>query len=110
MYTRSARFAECIQVMLDAGATIGDPSFQAVLLDDPVALRRIVKTSDRSAWSANSRYYAPTSCRGVSALHVCAEFNSVQCAAVLLDAGADLNVRADVDANGFARQARYSTQ
>lgn len=25
MYTRSSKFAECLQVMLDAGATIGDP-------------------------------------------------------------------------------------
>jgi hypothetical protein len=105
MYTRSAQFAECIQVMLDAGATIGDPLLQAVLLDDHIALRRIVETSDRSVERQLSLLCAYTSCRGVSALHVCAEFNSVQCAAVLLDAGADLNARADVDINGFGGQS-----
>jgi hypothetical protein len=25
MYLRSSRFAECFQIMLDAGATLGDP-------------------------------------------------------------------------------------
>src|SRR4051812_40605266 len=38
MYLRSARFAECLQVMLDAGATIRDPLLQSILLDDDAGL------------------------------------------------------------------------
>src|SRR5947208_3114042 len=32
MYLRSPRFAECLQIMLDAGANIGDPLLRAILL------------------------------------------------------------------------------
>lgn len=97
MYTRSSKFAECLQVMLDAGATVGDPLLQAVLLDAAAALRGIAprKLSPLCAY---------TSCKGVSALHVCAEFNSVRCARDLIAEGANVNARADVDANGFGGQ------
>jgi hypothetical protein len=42
-----------------------------------------------------------TSCRGVSPLHICAEFNSTGCARVLLENGADVNARADRDGEGI---------
>ena len=42
MYIGSPRFAECVQVMLDAGATIGDPLLRALLLDDDVGLRGLL--------------------------------------------------------------------
>ena len=38
MYTRSSKFAECLRVMLEAGATVGDPLLKAVLLDDDAGL------------------------------------------------------------------------
>lgn len=102
MYTRSANFAECLLVMLDAGAVIDDPILAAVLLDDEAALRRALNPSvlERKL----TLLCAYTSCEGVSPLHVCAEFNSVRCAAVLLSAGADVNARADLDADGLGGQ------
>jgi len=39
MYMRSARFAECLRTMLDAGATLDDPVLEAILLDDDEKLR-----------------------------------------------------------------------
>ena len=99
MYTRSPAFADCLRVMLDAGATVGDPLLEAVLLDDDVALRR-AGDFDRKL----SPLCAYTSCKGVSALHICAEFNSVRCAAALLAAGVDVNARADVDAEALGGQ------
>jgi ankyrin repeat protein len=45
-----------------------------------------------------------TSCEGVTALHVCAEFNSVRSAQVLIKAGADVNAQADMDKDGFGGQ------
>ncbi len=95
MYTRSAAFADCMRVLLDAGATVGDPLLEAMLLDDDAALRRC--TLDRR-FDLECTY---TSLRGVSALHVCAEYNSVRCARALLELGADVNSRADIDAEGL---------
>jgi hypothetical protein len=105
MYTRSPRFAECLRVMLAAGATIEDPLLEAVLLDDDAAVRRLVAADA----TCRSRKLYPrcgyTSCHGVSALHICAEFNSVKCAGVLIEAGADIDARADVDADGLGGQS-----
>ena len=104
MYTRSTRFAECLRVMLDAGAVIDDPLLEAVLLDDVDALQRVVKTSSQSL---QRKLYLPcayTSCKGVSALHVCAEYNSVACARALIEAGSDVNGRAEVDGDGLGGQ------
>jgi len=98
MYTRSSKFAECLRVLLDAGATVGDPLLEAVLLDDDAALRKATLNHKLSPLCAY------TSCRGVSALHICAEFNSVRCARVLIGQGADVNARADVDGSGMGGQ------
>ena len=95
MYPRTSRFQECLRVMLDAGARIVDPQLQAILLDDPSSL------------SAGNRFHlecAYTCLHDVAALHVCAEYNSVRCAAALLKAGAEVNARAGIDADGIGGQ------
>ena len=91
MYLRSPRFAECLRIMLDAGATIDDPLLEAVLLDDDARLRRLLSGSSGAVTRKLNPLCAFTSCRGVPALHVCAEFNSIGCARVLLEHGADPN-------------------
>ena len=101
MYTRSPNFAACLRAMLGAGATIGIDLVQAVLLDDEDTLQKIVQQNPerlRERLLVESPY---TSLRGVSALHVCAEFNSVRCAHSLLNAGMDVNERAEVDGDGL---------
>jgi hypothetical protein len=105
MYTRSPRFAECLRVMLEAGATIDDPLLKAVLLDDEAAVRRLVAEDSTCLGRKLYPWCAYTSCHGVSALHICAEFNSVRCAAALIEAGADIDARADVDADGLGGQS-----
>jgi hypothetical protein len=104
MYLRSPRFAECLQVMLDAGASVGDPLLESILLDDEAALRGLLAGSGESMRRKLSPLCAFTSCRGVSAVHICAEFNSTRCARVLLNAGADVNAHADRDADGLGGQ------
>lgn len=101
MYLRSPKFSECIQVMLKAGASIGDPVLQAVLLDDAVALRRIMKEPGFRTERRFDLECAFTPLKGATALHLCAEYNSVRCAAALIKAGANVNARAAVDANGL---------
>jgi Ankyrin repeat len=100
MYLRSSRFAECLQVMLDAGATVGDPLLESILLDNDSALRELLRQSSAFLQQNLNLLCAFTSCRGVSPLHICTEFNSTRCARVLLENGADVNARADQDANG----------
>jgi hypothetical protein len=104
MYLRSPRFPDCLQVMLDAGADVGDPLLQAVLLDDDEKLGKLLTQSSENLQRKLSPLCAFTSCRGVSALHVCAEFNSTRCAPVLLADGADVNAHADRDADGLGGQ------
>jgi ankyrin repeat protein len=104
MYLRSSRFADCLRVMLDAGATLDDPLLQAILLDDDAGLRGLLSGSSEILKRKLNPLCAFTSCRGVTALHICTEFNSTRCAHVLLDAGADVNARADQDANGLGGQ------
>ncbi len=101
MYLRSPRFAECLQVLLDAGATISDPLLQVILLDDDTGLRGLLARSKETLKQTLSPLCAFTSCRGVTALHICAEFNSIRCAHVLLENGADVNARASQDAEGI---------
>jgi len=103
-YLRSPRFAACLRVLTDAGATVGDPLLEAVLLDDEVGLRRVLHGDAREVHRRLSVPCAFTCCEGVTALHVCAEWNSVRCARVLLDAGADVDAAAAVDADGFGGQ------
>lgn len=101
MYFRSSRFAECLRVLLDAGAAVGNPLLQAILLDDDARLREVLAAKPEQLHHKLSFVSAFISCRGVSPLHVCAEFNSVRCARVLLEAGADVNAAADLDASGI---------
>lgn len=101
MYLRSPRFAECLQIMLDAGARIDDPLLQAILLDDDGRLRKLLAASRENLVRKLDLLAAFTSCRGVSALHICAEFNSVRCARLLLENGAEVNARAVRDSDGL---------
>lgn len=104
-YLRSQRFADCLCVLIGAGATIGDPLLEAVLLDDEACLLPLLKRTEREELGRRLRVpCAFTSCEGVTALHLCAEFNSLRCARVLLDLGAGVNAAADIDAHGFGGQ------
>src|SRR5687768_13912424 len=101
MYPRSSRFAACLRVLIEAGATIGDPLLEALLLDDDAALKRLL---NRAGQSMDRKLHVPcafTSCAGVTPLHICAEFNCVRCARVLLDAGCDVDAPAETDADGI---------
>jgi ankyrin repeat protein len=100
-YLRSSRFVECLQIMLDAGATIGDPLLEMILLDDEAGLRGLLARSSETLNRKLSSVCAFTSCRGVSPLHICADFNSTGCARVLLENGADVNARSDCDGEGI---------
>jgi ankyrin repeat protein len=104
MYTRSPRFRECLQVMIVAGAGVDDQLLQTLLLDHSDQLKSLL-TADQNA--LNRMFHlncAYTSLDGVSALHICAEYNCSACARVLLDSGMDVDLKADIDADGIGGQ------
>ncbi len=101
MYLRSSQFRDCVRVMLEAGAVIEDPVLQAVLLDDAVTLRRLMKNPRVKTERKFDLDCTFTPLNGATALHVCAEYNSLRCAVALIKAGANVNARAAVDAYGF---------
>lgn len=102
-YLRSARFASCIQILIEHGAEL-DPLLRTLLFDDDIELRRMLSASPRIATSNMSFPAAFTSCNGVTPLHVCAEFNRVRCAKVLLEHGANVDARAETDMDGIGGQ------
>ena len=104
-YLRSPRFADCLRVLIEAGATLDDPLLEALLLDDEAELARILHGDGQVGIEKKLRVpSAFTSCDGVTPLHVCAEFNSARCARTLIAAGADVNAPAELDADGFGAQ------
>ena len=103
-YLRSERFTDCLRALLDGGATLSDPLVRAVLLDDDAALDRHLATHIGDATRFVSLPSAFTDCRLVTALHLCAEFNRVRCARVLLATGADVNTPAGRDEQGIGGQ------
>ncbi|MCI0692254.1 hypothetical protein L0337_09660 [candidate division KSB1 bacterium] len=74
-YPRSPQFAACLRVLIDAGAKIDDPLLEVLLLDDDAGLRRLLNTSGSDMARKLHAPCAFTSCEGVTALHICAEFN-----------------------------------
>jgi len=104
MYMRSPRFSECVRLMLRAGATIEDPLLEAILLDDDDQLLKILATSAERCERRKYLECAFTSLKGVSPLHVCAEFNSVKCARALLNFGLKVDSRAETDKHGLGGQ------
>lgn len=97
MYSRSPCFVECLRVLLDAGAHNSDPLLTPLLLDDAEALIGNLRPVLEHRFYLDCAY---TSLHGVSALHICAEYNSVNCARLLLDAGANIDDLADLQDDG----------
>jgi hypothetical protein len=103
-YTRSPRFSDCVRVFVENGLSFEDTPLLSVLLNDYVSLSRQVKDNPAIIHNSYTLRCAYTPLSEVSLLHICAEFNQVECAKVLVNAGVDVNVRAAVDANGFGGQ------
>jgi len=101
MYTRSDRFAPCVRELLARGADLQDPALEAVLADDSAAIATAAGRDHSAVRRRVSVASAFTPLDGASLLHVAAEFGHLAAARALLDAGADVNARASVDAHGL---------
>jgi hypothetical protein len=100
-YSRGPAFSQCIQVFIDHGLEFEDQILLSVLANNAENLRQYV-TNDPGVVSR--RYNldcAFTPLYESTLLHICAEYNHVSCAELLLKAGANANEKAGEDENGF---------
>lgn len=101
MYSREPLFKNCIQAFVDYGLDFEDKVLLSVLLDN-AALLNTQLTADKNAiakkYSFNCTF---TPLYEASLLHICAEYNHLACAEVLVKHGADINSKAGFDENGF---------
>jgi len=103
-YPRGPKFKECVRVFVDYGLDFDDQLLLAVFMDDASTLDSQLS---RDKGVLNSRYTFDctfTPLYEASLLHICAEYNHLSCAKILVKHGADVNVKAGVDENGFGGQ------
>jgi len=102
MYARGPRFKDCIRAFMDAGLVFDDKSLLAVLAHDADMLESTLAEDHEAAHKTYALFnntYTPLA--GGTLMHFCAEYNSVDCAKVLLKYGADVNAKAAIDEYGF---------
>ena len=103
-YTRSPWFKDCVQVFVDYGLEFEDKVLLAVLLNDAASLETFLINDLGIAHKKYNLRCAYTPLYEASLLHICAEFNHVACAEVLVKYGADINAKAGLDEYGFGGQ------
>jgi hypothetical protein len=103
-YTRSARFKDCVRAFVDQALKFEDKILLSVLLDDAVSLDSHLSKKRNLVRKEYELRCAYTPLHKVSLLHICAEFNHVSCAEVLVKYGANINAKAGVDEYGFGGQ------
>ena len=103
-YTRSVRFKDCVKTFIEFGLDFPDKSLLAVLTGDADTLDMLLTNDAAMLQKRYTMRCAYTPMHEVSLLHICAEFNHVDCARILVKHGADINAKAGVDENGFGAQ------
>lgn len=103
-YTRTPRFKDCVKTFVDHGLVFEDKALLSVLLDDAQALHLCLEEDPDVLFRKYCLRCAYTPLLEVHLLHICAEFNHVSCAQVLINHGADVNANAGVDEYGFGGQ------
>jgi len=101
MYTRGSLFKSCVQVFVDNGLEFEDKVLLSVLLDNASLLYKQLSNDKNTITKRYSFNCTFTPLYEVSLLHICAEYNHLTCAEVLVKQGADVNSKAGFDENGF---------
>lgn len=102
MYLRSQGFKACVQVFIDHGLVFEDKALLAVFIDDAEKLEDLLKVDQsivNKTYDLFNNTYTPLT--GGTLMHFCAEYNSLACAEILLQYGADINAKAGLDQYGF---------
>lgn len=103
-YTRSPRFKDCVKAFVDHGLEFDDKILLAVLLDDAGSLSDLLRNEPNAVSKKYTLRCAYTPLYEATLLHICAEFNHVFCAEVLIKHGAGINNTAGIDEYGFGGQ------
>ena len=93
-----------MKAFVDHGLEFDDKILLPVLLDDAESLKNLIVKNPEAVSKKYSLRCAYTPFYKVSLLHICAEFNHLACAEVLVNNGANVNAKAGVDENGFGGQ------
>ena len=101
MYTRGPMFKSCVQAFVDNGLDFEDKVLLAVLLDNASLLDEQLSADKNAIAKKYSFNCTFTPLYEISLLHICAEYNHLACAKILVKHGADINSRAGLDENGF---------
>jgi len=104
MYLRGPKFKSCIKTFVDFGLEFDDEVLLAVLLDDAMSLDSFLTDDKQLLFKKDSLDCAFTPLHEASLLHICAEYNHLSCARILVKHGADINIKAGLDSNGFGGQ------
>lgn len=103
-YKRGNEFSKCVKVFVDRGLVFDDSILLAVLMNDATSLEQQLKQNLSVIQNKYSLDCAFTPLFEVSLLHICAEYNHLDCAKVLVKSGMNANEKAGIDANGFGGQ------
>lgn len=103
-YMRGPQFKACVKTFVDYGLQFEDQLLLSVLLDDDEQLENILTDKPVLIDKCYSFCSAFTPINNASLLHICAEFNHIACAGVLIKHGLSVNVKAGLDENGFGNQ------
>ncbi|MFN8347352.1 MAG: hypothetical protein U0X91_20275 [Spirosomataceae bacterium] len=104
MYSRGPLFKECIKAFTEHGLVFEDKVLLSVLLDDAEALDTQLKADKDAMLRTYTLDCTFTPLFEATLLHICAEYNHLACAQVLVRHGADLNTKAGMDEHGFGGQ------
>lgn len=104
MYLRGPLFKDCIKTFVDYGLEFDDKLLLSVLLDDAAVLDKLLTSDKELLLKKYSLDCTFTPLYEASLLHICAEYNHLACAKVLVKHGVDINSKAGLDTNGFGGQ------
>ncbi|MBX3238367.1 MAG: ankyrin repeat domain-containing protein [Chitinophagaceae bacterium] len=103
-YSRGPKFRECFKVFVDYSLNFDDKILLAVFLDDAVSLDALLRNNKQAVKNTYTFDCAFTPLYEASLLHICAEYNHLACAGILVKHGIDINIKAGTDENGFGGQ------
>jgi hypothetical protein len=104
MYSRGSLFKECMKVFVNYGLAFDDSVLLAVLTDDSSSLEKQLSFDKSLLFRRYSLDCTFTPLYDVTLLHICAEYNHLETAKILVKYGADINAIAGADDNGFGGQ------
>jgi hypothetical protein len=100
-HERSDQLGDCLRLLFARGAVLRDPVVAPVLLNDANAIKAAVTATPSLLRHRTKMVSAFTSLEGGSLLHVAAEYGNLEAARALVEAGADVNARAEIDEYGL---------